>query len=177
MALGVSLFCDQLPDLATTLAIGAAMDAGGMDYIFVTESRNDVFTVLAQLATRAGRARIGSAIANMYWRHPYATALATANIDTLSGGRAILGLGTGHTIAVEQFLGLSMRHPLAKMRDYVACVRAALDAGRDRIEVVGDHYQIAGSRVQWPTPHRVPIVLAALSPGMVKLGVTAGDGI
>ncbi|MFC6881780.1 MULTISPECIES: TIGR03619 family F420-dependent LLM class oxidoreductase [Actinomadura] len=55
----------------------------------------DPFTTLAWLAGRTSRIMLGTTVAVLPYRHPLHTARVTANLAELSGGRLILGVGTG----------------------------------------------------------------------------------
>ncbi len=94
---------------------------------------------------------IGSAIAVSYHRHPYTLAAAAAQIDRLSGERLVLGIGTGHRAGVETLLHIDWGDAPARLRDYLAAVRACLDADGP-IEHRNDHFHI-GPRAQ-QVPHK-----------------------
>jgi alkanesulfonate monooxygenase SsuD/methylene tetrahydromethanopterin reductase-like flavin-dependent oxidoreductase (luciferase family) len=63
------------------------------------------------------------------------------------------------------------------MRDFVAAVRAVLDPAGQRIEVRTERYQITGPTNAWPPARRVPIILAALGYGSVRLAAQIADGV
>ena len=66
------------------------------EYAVLTEAYTEAMTALAAAAQATNRVKLATGIANIYWRHPYALAMAAANVASLSGGRLLLGLGTGH---------------------------------------------------------------------------------
>jgi alkanesulfonate monooxygenase SsuD/methylene tetrahydromethanopterin reductase-like flavin-dependent oxidoreductase (luciferase family) len=175
-SLGVSLMTAEFSDPLALLDLGAELEAAGLDHLFVTESRNDVLTLLAALATRTRRATIGSAIAVLYHRHPYTLAAAAAQIDRISGERLVLGIGTGHRASVERLLHLEWGDAPKRLRDYLAALRACLDADGP-IEHQSDHYAIGPMTLFYPPRRRLPIVLAALTDGTVRLAGRGGDGI
>lgn len=65
-------------------------------------------STLGWLAGVTSRIAIGSTVAILPYRHPLETARAYANIDRLSGGRLIFGVGIGW--AAEEFAALGVRH-------------------------------------------------------------------
>lgn len=175
--LGVMFFPRGLNGPRQLLDLARELEASGFDHYFVVEGGNDSMTVLAALAGATTQAQIGSGIANIYLRHPYELGLAASVVESLSGGRLILGLGTAHQVTNEQGLGLRMDKPLSRMRDYVTAVRAVLDCGRQRIEVRTDRYQITGPTNAWPPTRRVPVILAALGFGSVRLAAQVAEGV
>jgi probable F420-dependent oxidoreductase len=68
---------------------------GGGRFLATNASLLDPFAVLAALAGRTTRVRLGFGVLVAPYRHPLVTAKLVASIDALSGGRVILGVGTG----------------------------------------------------------------------------------
>jgi alkanesulfonate monooxygenase SsuD/methylene tetrahydromethanopterin reductase-like flavin-dependent oxidoreductase (luciferase family) len=100
----------------------------------------DPFALLAALAPRTTSIGLATGVVTVSSRGPDDVAAAASTLGRVSGGRAILGIGSG---------------PEARLRrvsDYVTQVRSTLDAG-------------------------IPLVLAALGPGMVELAGTAAAGV
>ena len=70
--------------------------------------------------------KVGTWIANIYLRHPVMCAAESMNIQELTGGRLILGLGVSHK-PVNARLGIDMGDPIESMRNYVNSVRSYVD--------------------------------------------------
>ncbi|MCY4369678.1 MAG: LLM class flavin-dependent oxidoreductase [bacterium] len=178
-SLGVAYFSlgnrgpTQLADLSSDL------EGIGIDHLFVTESNNDAMTTMAVIAGATSTATIGSAIANIYLRHPLQMAQAAASVEEVSGGRLLLGLGVGHQMVNEEGLGLDMSTPVRDMREYVEVIRAGLTSGGASLGYEGSRYRVLGPRatVAWTPERRVPIVVAAHGPNMVRMAVEVADGI
>ena len=83
------------------------------------------FTTLAWLAGLTGRIRLGTTVLIVPYRHPLLIARMAANLNDLSGGRLVLGVGTGW--AVQEFGALGVPfHQRGKLTDdYLRTVRAA----------------------------------------------------
>lgn len=108
--------------------VRAAEDAG-LEMLGVADSQSlyhDMYLVLALCAQHSRRVRLGPVVTNPLTRHPVVTAGAITGIDHLSGGRAFLGIGTGHTAALNLDMPAAT---LSHLRAYVEAVRACL-AGR-----------------------------------------------
>jgi alkanesulfonate monooxygenase SsuD/methylene tetrahydromethanopterin reductase-like flavin-dependent oxidoreductase (luciferase family) len=141
------------------LAWARRAEALGYDAVFVPESYNDSLAYAQAVAHATDRLRVGTAITNVYLRHPTLLAQQAAAVQEFSGGRLVLGLGVGHR-AVNEPLGIDMGDPLARMREVVGVLRSAW--------VKGPHQ---------PRPvERPPLVLAALRAPMIELAGEIADG-
>src|SRR5215203_1978660 len=117
----------------------------GYDSAWAAEAwGTDAVTVLAWIAATTTTLKVGSAIMQIPARSPANTAMTAATLDLLSGGRFLLGLGTSGPQVVEGWHGQAWGKPLAKTREYVDVVRAALR--REVVEHHGAHYDVPFSR-------------------------------
>jgi len=113
----------------------------GYDSAWAAEAwGTDAVTVLAWLAARTERLKVGSAILQIPARTPAMTAMTAATLDLMSDGRFLLGLGTSGPQVVEGWHGEAWGKPLGRTREYVAIVRAAL--AREVVEHHGEHYDV-----------------------------------
>lgn len=164
----------------------AALEGAGLDTAWVAEAYGfDSPTLMGYLAAKTSTLQIGSGILNIYSRTPTALGQTAAGLDSVSDGRAILGLGASGPQVIEGFHGVPYRKPLARMRETVEVVRAVLR--RERIEHDGV-FQIPlpadqGTGLGKPlklinTPVRpaVPIYVAALTPKSVEATAEYADG-
>jgi alkanesulfonate monooxygenase SsuD/methylene tetrahydromethanopterin reductase-like flavin-dependent oxidoreductase (luciferase family) len=134
-------------------------EALGYGGVYIPESFNDSLAYAQAVAHATTRVRVGTAITNVYLRHPTLLAQQAAAVQEFSGGRLDLGLGVGHR-AVNEPLGIDMGSPLAKMRDTIAVLRAAWTKGPHQ-----------------PRPASPPTILAAaLRVPMIELAGELADG-
>src|SRR3990170_6308545 len=104
-----------------------ALEDAGLDTVWVAEAYGfDSPTLMGYLAAKTERLQIGSAILNIYSRTPGLLAQTAAGLDNVSGGRAILGLGASGPQVAQGWHGLPYDKPLARTREVVQIVRAAL---------------------------------------------------
>jgi alkanesulfonate monooxygenase SsuD/methylene tetrahydromethanopterin reductase-like flavin-dependent oxidoreductase (luciferase family) len=108
------------------------------------------------------------------WSAP-ALATAAGTLGELTGGRFILGVGSGsiHSEEYRRSLGLPSYPPVAMMRDYLVTLRGLL-AG-ERVEYEGRAVTLRGVRLGTQPPP-VPLYLGALGPRMLRLAGEASDG-
>ena len=107
--------------------------------------------------------KVGTWIANIYLRHPVMCAAEAMNIQELSSGRLILGLGVSHK-PVNSRLGIEMGDPINSMREYVNSVRSYIDGSSDQISL---------KRKVDP----VPIFIAGLTEKTAELAGEVADGL
>jgi F420-dependent oxidoreductase-like protein len=183
MRIGVHLrHWDRTPhDVA---ALARLAEDVGLESVWVSETWGSDATVLATwIAAHTSRIAIGTGILQMPARTPAAAAMAAATIDHLSGGRLRLGLGVSGPRVVEGWHGVPYGSPLARTREYVAIVRAAL-ARAEPLTYEGDVYTLpvpggAGQPLKLnvvPLRPDVPIYLAAMGPKNVALAAEIADG-
>jgi probable F420-dependent oxidoreductase len=134
----------------------------------------DCFTPLAPVAL-ATRMRLGTAIANVFTRGPATLAMSAASLADLAPGRFCLGLGAGSQPIVEAWNSGRFALPATRVRETVQVVRAAL-AGQ-RVVFRGKTLSVDGFRLARPPAQPVPIYVAALRPGMLKVAGEVADGV
>ena len=158
----VALAFSTLPDSppATLVDWAKTAEDAGLAGVFMTEAGNDSLACALALGLQTRRVTLGTAITNIYFRHPLLLANEAAAVQEFTGGRFILGLGTGHR-EMNTTLKIDMGDPMAKMREVVAAIRKPLDGGSN------------GPRVT----KKLPIYLAGVSKPMVKLAGEIGDGV
>jgi alkanesulfonate monooxygenase SsuD/methylene tetrahydromethanopterin reductase-like flavin-dependent oxidoreductase (luciferase family) len=79
------------------LAQAVLAEQAGWDGVFVWEAAYgvDAWSLLAAIAARTTRVRLGTMLTPLPWRRPWKVASQVATLDQLSGGRAILAVGLG----------------------------------------------------------------------------------
>jgi alkanesulfonate monooxygenase SsuD/methylene tetrahydromethanopterin reductase-like flavin-dependent oxidoreductase (luciferase family) len=89
------------------------------------------FTTLAWLAGITGRIRLGTTVLIVPYRHPLLIARMAANLNDLSGGRLILGVGAGWAVQEFDALGVPFLQRGKLTDDYLRAVRAAWEDDED----------------------------------------------
>jgi F420-dependent oxidoreductase-like protein len=114
----------------------------GFDSVWTAEAYgSDAVTPLAYIAALTTKIRLGTAIMQMPARTPAMTAMTAMSLDSISGGRFILGLGPSGPQVVEGWHGMPYGKPLTRTREYVSIVRRIL-AREAPLEHEGEYYQI-----------------------------------
>ncbi|GAA0823959.1 LLM class flavin-dependent oxidoreductase [Streptosporangium amethystogenes subsp. fukuiense] len=156
-------------------------EAAGAEVIWVPELHRSATVTAAALATATRRARIGTAIALAFTRSPMITALEALDIDELSDGRFVLGLGTGVRRLNEDWHNARFGKPAGHMRETVRNIRHFWETCTTGAEIAltGEYEPMRMRGYERPFGVRrtdIPIYLAAMGPVMTRLAGTIGDG-
>jgi probable F420-dependent oxidoreductase len=139
----------------------------------------DPFSLLAFLAGRTRRIRLGASVIVLPYRHPLVAAKAGATVDQVSGGRLILGIGVGWDEEEFRDLNLPFRERGATTDEYLRIIKAAWTA--DMPSFAGRYLRFAGATfaprpLQQPHP---PIWVGSmpgtLSPAPMRRAAEQGD--
>lgn len=150
----------------------------GAEIAFVAEDINcrDAFQLLALSAARTERIRLATGVVNPYTRNPTSLAMSAATLDEVSGGRAVLGLGTSSPSLIEGQMGIAHGKTSVVMREATEIVRRLL-AG-ETVSFTGSRFTYAGARLEaQPVQPRVPIYFAAMGPVTLRLAGRLADGV
>jgi F420-dependent oxidoreductase-like protein len=184
MKLGLSLgYQTPWSTPADHLALAQEADRLGLSVVWAAEAYgSDSPSMLAWIAGQTSRIDIGSAVMQIPARTPATTAMTAATIDTFSGGRFRLGLGVSGPQVSEGWHGVRFDRPLARTREYVRIVRAAL--ARETVTSDSDVYRLPlpggpGKALKLgfrPLRAEIPIYLAAVGPRNLELAGEIADG-
>jgi probable F420-dependent oxidoreductase len=157
-------------------------EAAGFEAVWTSEMFSDPFLPLAAAATQTSRIQLGTSIALAFVRSPWVTALSALDLDMLSGGRFILGLGTGLKRLNERWHGVAYGKPTPHIRECVQAVRLITERAHtgERIRFSGQYYDVdiqGWSRPMAPVRERIPIYLAGVREGMIRTAAQVADGL
>jgi F420-dependent oxidoreductase-like protein len=168
---------------ADHLALAVEAERLGLSVVWAAEAYgSDSPSILSWIAGQTSRIDVGTAVMQIPARTPAMTAMTAATIDTFSGGRFRLGLGVSGPQVSEGWHGVRFDRPLARTREYVRIVRAALD--RETVESDGEFYRLPlpggpGKALKLgfrPLRSQIPIYLAAIGPRNLELAGEIADG-
>ncbi|RKE17607.1 TIGR03617 family F420-dependent LLM class oxidoreductase [Streptomyces sp. TLI_171] len=170
------------PRPATAPDLARAAEERGADRFVLSETSHNPFLQLARAADRTRRIELGTGVAIAFARTPMALAYEAWGLHESSGGRAAIGLGTQIKPHVVRRYGMPWDRPAARMRDYVAAVRAIWHSWQtgERLAFRGEFYAhtlmtpvFAPDPQPYPPP---PILLAAVGPLMTATAGAVADG-
>jgi F420-dependent oxidoreductase-like protein len=177
MKLGLNLPYEGSLAFPEAVELAQRAEALGFESVWMPEAYGtDAVSILGALAARTERIQLGTGIVNVFSRTPALLAQTAATLDLISGGRFILGLGTSGHQVVSGWHGMPFDRPLLRMRETVAIVRQVLR--RDRLLFEGQVFRLDKGLKLLARPVRetVPIYLATLTPGGLRLTGEVADG-
>jgi len=133
----------------------------------------DALTALAVAGSQVPGIELGTAVVPTYPRHPAVLAQQALTVATALQGRLTLGIGLSHKIVIEDMYGYSFDRPARHMREYLSVLLPLLDGQQAAFE--GETLR-AAIGLTTPRPGRVPVLLAALAPQMLRLAGQRTDG-
>lgn len=156
-------------------------ERAGFDSVFTIEFFNrHGYVPLGAIAQATERIRIGTGIANAFTRTPLLHASAAMDLDELSGGRMIVGLGSATRRMNEDWYGVPFSAPAARMRELIELLRAAFAAQKGGgLRWEGEHWDLKVPMFARPGAARetIPIWIAAVNRGMIATAGAAADGL
>jgi probable F420-dependent oxidoreductase len=137
----------------------------------------DPFAPLVAAAAATERLGIGPLTVDNDWHHPVLLARTAATVDALSGGRLVLGMGTGHSPGEHEAIGAPLRPPgprVSRFAESLTVLRALLDTGS--VDFDGEHHQVhlADLGVR-PGRDRVPFLIGGHGRRVVGLAGRHAD--
>jgi probable F420-dependent oxidoreductase len=175
---GISVFAGSIEEMAIS---AASADAAGFDSVWTGELYNRSATVtLAAVAQRTATCSIGSGIMYGVGRTPLMLAAEARDLDELSGGRLILGLGNGTRRMISDWHGLDGEAPAKRMEELVPLLRSLWRLNERPVEHEGRFYhcKIAALDTMTEPPVRdIPIFTAGVNPRMMETAGRVADGL
>jgi alkanesulfonate monooxygenase SsuD/methylene tetrahydromethanopterin reductase-like flavin-dependent oxidoreductase (luciferase family) len=170
-------------DPAGIVAVARAIEErGGVGALYVPEGNHDAFVYLTLAAANTERLRLGTSIALAFARSPMAMAYPAYDIQRLSNGRLVLGLGSQIRPHIERRFSMPWSRPADRMSEYIAALRAIWHAWQtgSTLDFRGDFYThtlmpplFNPGPLDMPSPE---IWLAGVGPRMVAAAGAVADG-
>ena len=171
---GMTIPFDGVPLHAQRDWIVELEDLGYTDVWSAEANGADAFTPLTLASVWAPSLRLGTAIVPAFTRGPACLAQSVASVADAAPGRLAFGIGTSSNVIVEGWNGIPFESPYQRTRDMVRFLRSAL-AG-EKVTMETDSFRVKGFKLGVRPEQRVPILIAALREGMLKLAGREGDG-
>lgn len=140
----------------------------------------------ASMAVAAGATTtlgLETGIAMAFARSPFETACAALELDEISNGRFVLGLGTAPRSWTEDFFGQDFQPPIGRLREVIEVIRLVGDVAASGAATIpdyrGEHYNLSFEGLHpnfAPNARRVPVWIAALRERLCELAGESADG-
>ena len=127
------------------------------------------------VAAATSRVKVGTWILSALHRNPAITAKAVETLDEISGGRFVFGLGSGHAGKQAHAFGLPEDHVIGRFEEALEIIAPLLRAGRADFEGTYHAARDLEQRPVGPRPGRIPIMIGAGGPKMLRLAARHAD--
>ena len=166
------------------IASGAAqVEAAGYDGAWAAETGHDPLLIAAGAATATTTLEIGTGIVVAFGRSPMITATMANDVQLLSKGRLMLGLGSQIKPHIEKRYSMPWSHPAPRMREYVLAMRAIWSCWNEdeALDFRGEFYRhtlMTPFFNPGPNPYGAPkVYLAAVGELMTEVAGEVADGL
>jgi probable F420-dependent oxidoreductase len=159
------------------------LESAGYRGAWAFESGHDPLLILAGAAAATTRLELGTGILVAFGRSPMITATMANDVQYLSRGRLLLGLGSQIKAHIERRYSMPWSHPAPRMREYILAMRAIWAAWNDetKLDFRGDYYThtlMTPFFNPGPNPYGAPkVFLAAVGERMTEVAGEVGDGL
>ena len=162
--------------------VAAQLEQAGYDGAYTFEGQCDPFIAVAAAAMSTEKMELMTSIAVAFARNPMNLAYLGNDLQNLSGGRFILGLGTQVKAHIERRFSMPWSKPASRMREMVLAIKTIWDCWQtgERLKFEGEFYNhTLMSPIFSPQPNAygVPkIFIAGVGPLMTEVAAEVGDG-
>ncbi len=170
-------------DPARVASMAAKLEVAGFDGAYTFEGQHDPFLSLAAAAGKTERLQLMTSIAVAFARNPMNIAYQANDLQLLSQGRFILGLGTQVKAHIERRFNMPWSRPAARMRELVMAVKAIWHCWEtgDALNFGGEFYQhslmsptFSPGKNAFGAP---PVYIAGVGPLMTQVAAEVGEGL
>jgi probable F420-dependent oxidoreductase len=133
----------------------------------------DAFTMLAALAVATERITLGPLVACLAFHPPGMIARMTAAIDEISGGRFVLGVGSGWNELEFRAFGFPFDHLASRFLESFEIVRRLLDG--ERVTANGEYWQVDDAVLLPPPARRTPLLIGSQGPRQLAATLPYAD--
>jgi 5,10-methylenetetrahydromethanopterin reductase len=169
-------FAGEVP-VPRMVELARRAEAAGLDSAWMAEGyyARDGLVPLAAMATATSRVQLGTIVINPFTRHPAVLAMSFATLDELSGGRAVIGIGSGARHQVEDQMGYQASKQLTAVRESLDVLEPM---GRgERVDFEGRVITARGVELAIEDARPLPIYIAAAGPKMLDLAGERAAGV
>lgn len=175
--------CGGFEGSAKLRSVPAELERAGFDTISVIETRHDPFVQAAVVMEHSSSIEIMTTVAIAFARTPMVLAAAAHDLNALSGGRFILGLGSQTKPHITRRFSMPWSHPAERMKETISAIHAIWDSWYDGKPLAFEG-QFYSHTLMTPmfTPGdtefgRPKIHLAAVGPHMTQVAAEVADGL
>jgi probable F420-dependent oxidoreductase len=173
------------PTFLDVATVARAAEDGGLDSVWLADhffyraddgrefGLHEAWTLLSGIAAVTSRVEIGTLVLCTSFRNPVLTAKMAATLDVVSNGRLVLGLGCGWHEAEYGAMGLPFAERVSEFAESIEIIVRLLRG--ERFSHAGRHHRLADVVLAPPPIRRIPVLVAAKKPRMLRLTARWAD--
>jgi probable F420-dependent oxidoreductase len=154
-----------------------AMEPPGSGALDPTAPSWEAIAILGAMAQATEKIQIGGLVLCNLFRHPATTAQAIATLDHISGGRAMLGLGSGWTKAEFDMTGVAfpdIKPRLRQLDESLSVIRSLWTEERTTFD--GEFYHLKDAFLPAkPVDGPPPVLLGGSGKGLLRIAAKHAD--
>lgn len=157
------------------VSYAAIADDSGFDSIWIHEHSfgRDSISFLSAASQATRRAKIGVACVSPFMRHPVSLAMTASTLQESSGGRFLMGIGTGFPMRLD-LMGVKHEKPIAAIKDTIEICRSIWSG--NRVTYSGSAFSVKNVQSLTGMCAKVPIYVAGWKPQMLSITGRYSDG-
>ncbi|HEY6394696.1 MAG TPA: TIGR03617 family F420-dependent LLM class oxidoreductase [Candidatus Binataceae bacterium] len=158
-------------------------EALGYDTLVAFETTYDPYLALAIAAQEPSKVELATGISLAFPRSPVSTAYTAWDLQRMSGGRFVLGLGSQVKGHIVRRFGMPWGKPAQRMKDYVGAMRACWRTWQtgEPLNFRSEHYNLSLMTPNFAPPpqahHNIPVLIAAVQEKMLQVAGEVCDGV
>ncbi len=158
-------------------------EALGYDTVLAVETQHDPYLALAIAAQEPSKLELATGIALCFTKSPVATAYTAWDLQQMSGGRLVLGIGSQVKGHVMRRFGMPWSKPAQRMKDYVGAMRACWRTWQtgEKLDYRSEHYNLSLMTPNFAPPPQahsnIPVLIAAVQERMLQVAGEICDGV
>ncbi len=157
----------------------------GYDTVVAVEVQHDPYLMLAVAAQEPSTIELATGIALAFTKSPVATAYTAWDLQRMSGGRLVLGLGSQVKGHITRRFGMPFTKPAQRMKDYVGAMRACWKTWQSgqgaALDFQSEHYNLSLMTPNFAPPPlkhpHIPVLIAAVQEHMLQVAGEVSDGV
>ncbi|MEU6663373.1 TIGR03617 family F420-dependent LLM class oxidoreductase [Streptomyces sp. NPDC046821] len=159
------------------------VERAGVHRVLVPETTQDPFQPLAVAASRTSTIEVATGVAIAFARTPMTLASSAWTLQQLSGGRAVIGLGSQIKAHITRRYAMPWSRPAARMKEFVTATRKIWDCWQtgEKLDFRGEFYTHTMMNPAFdpgPLEQGAPrVLIAAVGPLMAATAGAVGDGV
>ena len=134
------------------------------------------FSLASAVARSTEKIQLGIGVINPYTRHPVLSAMESAALDTVSKGRAIIGIGAANKLWIEIRMGMPYSKPITATRECVEIIKGLV--GQGKLTYHGSVFQVEGVELEFqPYRRDLPVYMGVKGDKALFQAGQAADGV